>query len=325
MNDLQKEIKNNKIIRNFIISDEVLKDESFLKLRADGLKFINVNLSGSNLSEIHWRNCQMENVILEKTVFHNANIRMCQWNNVRAAKSDFSSAIFENSYASGCVFDGANFTEAKLTDTNFSRADFCGAILDGVDASGASFRGADLRNASLKNANFVDADLRGADLTGANLQGVDFNGADLQGAIIDEAFQPQQKDKLFSPALEEMAGEVAPIVAQLLRKGAESELFDAQAQVSMMEELQQYGWTESAADSDGVNKEIDAVLNAASKVGIAPLLEALQQQGDEPPQAVATLLEELSAGFKMAEGANTEDLLKRLVESFKTTAPDKSH
>ncbi len=325
MNDLQEEIKKNKIIRDLVILDKVLNDIDISGLRADGLQFINVNLSGSDLSEAHWRNCRLEEVILDKAVFKNAIIRMCQWQNVRAEKSDFSHAKFENSKASGCVFDDANFSAASLADTDFSRASFRGAILDEVEASGTNFRGADLRNASLKKASFVDADLCGADFTGAKLEGVDLRGADLRGAIIDEAFQPQQQSELFSPAFEEMAVAVGPVVAELLRKGGGGGLLDTQTQASMMAELLQSGWGEQASKSapSQIDNEVDAVLTNIAEIGIAPLLEALQQQSDTPSKSVASILEKLSTDFGLGESSTSEDLLARLVENFKKSSTEK--
>lgn len=300
--------------------------EDLSELRADGLIFNDINLISANLKHIHWRNCRLHNVRLAAASLCHSVLRMCTLEQVQAQQADFSGAALENSTACGCTFDGADFTGASLVDSDFSRSSLRNATLQSASAGGASFRGADLRGACLRQADFSDADLRGADLTGADLEGTHLQGADLRGALLDAAAEPAgpAPSDDFSPAFQGLAIGLGPLVERLLHEGSTTGILDGETSERLVNQLEEYlGRSDKRTVPPEMNRVLDAMLRRTADTGIAPLLEALKQETDTPPQAVADLLENLRSDLKLEQDSTMEDLLVQLITGLHQTPPSR--
>lgn len=318
--------RNNRTARALGVTDADLGQWDFNKLRADGLLFQTVNLQHANLKHVHWRNCRLIDVRLSGADFTGATMRLCNMEGVHAAKSNFSESRFENSSALGCNFHGANFTKSSMIESNFSRADFRDANFDQAVATSADFRGADLRGACLRQADFSDADLRGADLTGADLEGTHLQGADLRGALLDAAAEPAgpAPSDDFSPAFQGLAIGLGPLVERLLHEGSTTGILDGKTSERLVNQLEEYlGRSDKRTVPPEMNRVLDAMLRRTADTGIAPLLEALKQETDTPPQAVADLLENLRSDLKLEQDATMEDLLVQLITGLHQTPPSR--
>lgn len=322
---LQSLASGNRTARDLKVSDQDLRRASLQRLRADGMTLSRVDLQHAALDQIRWRNCRLHNVSLAEASLCHSALRLCTLEMVQAPQADFSGAAVENSTACGCTFDGANFTGASLLDSDFSRASLRNSNLQGARVTGASFRGADLRGACLRRVDFSDADLRGADLRGADLEGARLEGADLRGAVLDAAAVPEETAIAddFSPAFQDLAASMGPLVERLLREGNTAGLLNAQATNDLTEQLRRHWGTGEEATRPEWDAAIDAILRRTADTGIAPLLEALKQEADTPPQAVADLLENLVSDLKLEPDATMEDLLVRLVKGPNQPPPSR--
>jgi len=310
--------------RDIFIHDRKLGNIDLTGLRADGLGFDNVYMSHVNFAQVQWRQCSIYNSSLSEVSFAQATLRLCVWNNVRAQGCDFSFMSFENSEASGCLFDDANFENASLVDSDLSRASLRNANLTNADVTGINLRGADLRGANCDGVSFIDADLRGADLSGAKLDQAELKNADVRGAIFDAEVEAAEEvgefAPMFSPENQALADAVGPLVAGLLKTGVDKELFSAETEAKFMQELGEIVRLQEDTDSPQrvqSDEIISSLLNQAGNVGISELLRALREGNEQPSEAVAKMLKGLSKDLHLDEGATTEELLEKIVKSFR--------
>jgi len=147
---------------------------SFLGRHYDDIDFVDVNLSGKDLSGENMSNKIITDSNLSNTIL---------------AHTDLS-----NSVLIGTKLTGADLTNANLTNVNLAYKDLTGTILRGANLLGGSLAGVDLtgqdltgtilRTTDLSNADLSGQDLSGKDLTGAILKNVDLTGQDLTGTIL---------------------------------------------------------------------------------------------------------------------------------------------
>ena len=147
---------------------------SFLGRHYDDIDFVDVNLSGKDLSGENMSNKIITDSNLSNTIL---------------AHTDLS-----NSVLIGTKLTGADLTNANLTNVNLAYKDLTGTILRGANLLGGSLAGVDLtgqdltgtilRATDLSNADLTDVNLSGKDLTGAILKNVDLTGQDLTGTIL---------------------------------------------------------------------------------------------------------------------------------------------
>ena len=302
-------------VRDLALRENDLRGLQLAELRADGLDLGECDLRDSTLRGVRWRGCSLRDARLEAADFSDAVLRTCDLDGVRAAGAHFTRARLENSTARGARLDGADFSSAILTDTDLSRASLRGARLDGVSATGVDLRGSDLRGASLRNAVLIDADLRGADLTDAELHDANLHGADLRGVVgLDPAYLPATAAGDKSPAVQDLAETMAPIVAEVLRTAGRSGALDADtAQRLIAEADRQQTPPPERAPSPEALAAVSRVI-ATLGDGVLPVLaNALRQPNQaEPPKEVQDVIRRLQRELSMDESATTEDLLHRL-------------
>lgn len=316
----------NRTARDMLVSEVDLSGVDLCMLRAEGMKFEFATLLNANLSRTAWRSCHFCSVRLGGSDASGAVFLLSEFRDVKAEDLDFKGGRFENSKAISCTFDRADFSSASLADSDLSRSSFVQANLSNVDATATTFRGADLRQANLANANFTDADLRGADLSGACLEGTNFNGADMRGAIQAPKTEqtgetPKVEERQFSPEFEQLSETVAPLVASLLERGEGEQLLSGETQEKLFKELHAYTSAAklSKKDREPMDRVIDLILRRAGKVGVGPLLTAMQQEQAEPTGAVADMLRGFINDFSLDDEATMEDVLKGLVKGVKTS------
>ena len=308
-------VRNRQTARTLDLKHADLRGVQLGGLRADGLDLREADLRASCLTRITWRGCTLHDAALDAADFSDAVLRMCDFDDVRAPHAKFIRARLENSTARGARLDAADFSSAVLTDTDLSRASLRGARLDGVSATGVDLRGSDLRGASLRNALLTDADLRGADLTGADLHDANLHGADLRGAAgLDAARLPASAAADASPAVQDLAETMAPIVAEVLRTAGRSGAIGPDTAQRLIDEAARH---QTAPPQHAPSPE---TLTAVSRViaelgdGVLPVLAGALRQPDqaEPPKEVQDVIRRLREALSMDEDATTEDLLHRL-------------
>lgn len=307
------------VLRNREIVGELLRSVDLAGLRADGLILRDVDLRGATLREVEWLNCTLRDVRMDGSNGRGAVVRLCNFQRVHAAESDWSGAKLEDCDAQGLVLDGATLQGASLMETDLTRASLRGADLRDVDASGAVLRGADLQNADLRGASFQDADLRGADLRGAKLDDADLDGADLRGALLDgedaEAEEESAEDPDAMPLpFGDMLGAVTPLVVDILRRGNQRGVIEPATLERLLGEIGNMG-ADPTVPLDG---PLLQVLTRVSTTGVGPLLASLRERGDQPPPDVANLIKTLMGDAKLGAEATAEDLVVHLLQQLQT-------
>ena len=303
-------------LRNREIMGELLRGADLAGLRADGLTLRDVDLRGSTLRDIEWLNCTLRDVRMDGSNGRGAIVRLCNFQRVRAAESDWSGAKLEDCDAQGIVLDGATLRGASLMETNLTRATLRGADLRDVDASGAVLRGADLQDADLRGASFQDADLRGADLRGAKLEDAELDGADTRGALLDG---DEARDEARDEEVGDLMNAVTPLVVEVLQRGNQRGVIEAATLDRLLGDIGAMG-VNPAVQLDG---PLQQILARVSTTGVAPLLAALRERGDQPPAEVANLITMLMGDAKLGSDATAEDLVVHLLHQLQSSvSPD---
>ncbi|QDE69487.1 pentapeptide repeat-containing protein [Myxococcus xanthus] len=294
-------------------------------LRGDGLDLGQANLHGASLRGAQLSACSLERAVLEEAVLEGATLRQCRLDGADLRRARLSEARLEDSSARGTDLYQADLRKARLSETSFSRAILREAVLDGAEGVGVELRGADLTGASLVDVRLDEADFRGADLTGTNVSGGSFRHADFRGAIVDgvqwtgcdrtgarfdaeDATPPrsQPSDTGIPPSAPENFD--APAMATWLGNLMEHALRSAPGSVhgaatrgpeTPAELLQLLGSLQQDLGARGVE-----LPDLTARV--QPLLSALEQRGDEPPEEWKALLEGLDA--------NAEDIVRALLD-----------
>lgn len=305
-------------INNCCISDCSLSGEHIENIRANNVELIKVTLIKTTFARLRWRSSSLKQIDMNNLIASDVIFRLCNFTHVSARSAQFYRAKLENCSACGCDFEAATFEKTSLINSDFSRASFMGAYMPEVDAGYCTLRGTDFRSAVLVGADFRDADLRGADFSGAKLDNANFQGADLRGTIFDSD-APFSKDSeatpVFSPQMQTLASSVGPIVANLLHKGREYDMFSAEEQKTLLNELEDLVGKRDGRSHDLSDELISAMLQRAEGVGITSLLEALNSKQEEPPEVVAKLIKGLAEDLNLKQDATAEDLLRHLTKT----------
>lgn len=305
-------------LRDRIIEDAQLRGADLTGLRADRLTLREVDLRSATLRDVQWLDCRLEHVRLGGVVGRGAIMRMCVFDDVRAADGDLAGAKLEDCQALGIVLDRATLAGGSLVDTDLTRATLREANLRDVDASGATLRGADLRDADLRGASLVDVDLRGADLRGGLLEDADLDGADLSGAILDGADEgatdAEGAENAMPPPVADLVDAVGPLVVDVLRQGKQRGIVDEATVTRMITELGALGVPTSDATQapTALSAPLLQILQRSSTTGIGRLIAALQHGGGQPPPEVAQLIRALADDANLGPDANADDLVQHL-------------
>lgn len=145
--------------------------------KLDGEQFIDLDLSGIDLSagvlqNCHFEHCQLKNAKLTGALLSGGRFSGC----------DFTLADLQQAVLDGSTFKACTFSQGKLGK----------ASLEAVHAEQCPFDGADLTQARAPRAQFVDcrfagAQLLQADFTAARWQQCDLSATDLQEARLGKA------------------------------------------------------------------------------------------------------------------------------------------
>lgn len=118
-------------------------------------------LADKNVRDIDLNNCYLRELPLKGFKFH---------------KSNFLSAILEDSHIMDCSFKSTNCTNIVLKNATVIKSDF---------DSNSNLTGAQLQNAIIAHLKFKGSILTRADFRGAQFYNLDFSGADLSEAILE--------------------------------------------------------------------------------------------------------------------------------------------
>lgn len=142
-------IRAEEILRRYTTGE---RDFTWIKSRIIG-KFINVNLSGINLSGV-----DVGDSIQEGCNFSHADLNFTYLSETVLVRSEF-----------GCAkLIATCFEDSDLTSVNFTRADLTNARFQCADLGRADFSSANLTGANLTGANLTEANLTRANLTDTN-------------------------------------------------------------------------------------------------------------------------------------------------------------
>ena len=149
--------------------------------------FRNLNLSGSNFTEVNLERSQFVNCNLADTVFTKANLERSVFINTTITSADFSEADMERSVFKNTTINESNFSGSKLDRANFTsitlnsvilreakleRAIFRNATLNRVDLSGSDVDDSIFRGATLNQTILIDVDLDEVDFSQTNLNNI---------------------------------------------------------------------------------------------------------------------------------------------------------
>lgn len=156
---------------------ELLEARHKAEEKLDGEHFIDLDLSGIDLSDGVLQNC-----IFENCQFKGANLATGLFSRGRFSNCDFTQADLQQSLLDSSTFKTCIFTQAKLGK----------ASLNAVHAEKCPFDKADLTQVQAARAQFVDSTFAGAtlphgDFTGARWQRCDLTGVNLQDASLAKA------------------------------------------------------------------------------------------------------------------------------------------
>ncbi|MEO1335841.1 MAG: pentapeptide repeat-containing protein [Myxococcota bacterium] len=305
--------------RNLVFTEQRWTNADLSGLRADGLELREVAVVDSDLRGVHWSGCRLVDVRFESVDAHKSAWRMSTLDGLRATGARFIEAKLEDMSARGAVLDRAVLTGASLTESDFGRCSLREADLRQVDATGVDLRGADLTGADLTGARLVEVDLRGADLSGARYDIDALADADLRGAIMHDADRPRRPsaspEPVLSPNVERLAGALAPVVGELLRRGEAAGAPETH-RARWQKDIEKEGWT--GIDIDQTHPAIAKVVAAMAGVDMRTLADALKS--DDPSDAVQSMVRRLGEDFELGPDATAEDLVGAMVRQLGSTS-----
>ncbi len=310
-----------------------LTGAQFDGLRGDGLDLSQARLHGASLREAKLSTCSLERAVLEGAVLERATLRQCRLDGADLRMTRLSEARLEDSFARGADLSQADLRKARLSETSFSRALFREAVLDGAEGLGVELRGADLTGASLVDARLDEADLRGADLTGANLSGGSFRHADFRGAVLDGVNWTGCDRTGARFDAEDTTSPGSPHRETNIPPSSAPEHFDAPAMATWLGGLMEQALRSAPGSAQGTNTrapetpaELLQLLGSLQQdlgargvdlpdltARVQPLLSALEQQGDEPPEEWKALIEALASTGIEGRDASAEDIVRALL------------
>ena len=197
------------------LGDDATRKTSVIRflIEAEIITKLNLDLSGTNLSNTDLSRANLSNANLSNTDLSYANLFSANLENAVLTDADLSNASLNSAILINVDFtlahlDGANLSWCDLRQTSLSTSFTTGTIFDYADLRGAFLHDCDLRNATF----------RGADLTHANLQGADLRGAFLGDAVLictnlyNAKLTNQELEGAFSPLFEKI---VAPLLCNV--------------------------------------------------------------------------------------------------------------
>lgn len=175
-----------------IITNKEIQFYVDILLKNKYLKDANINLQGSNLSEINFANAHLKKAWLTRANFAKATFYKTNLNYATLNKSDFHEAEFRECLLKKSVIDGTSFEHAKMYASNFAEAKIIDAYMTHCDMYGTGFVDAklnmvhfdnsDLSKALFKGAHLKNVTFKHANLTEANFEFARFTNVDLEGA-----------------------------------------------------------------------------------------------------------------------------------------------
>ena len=171
-----------------------MRNSDFANLDSTDARYLDVDLSNSNLVNSIFFSSSLENVNLtnaditnsdfsyseicrtkiENTIIHNVDFTKSFIYHADFSKSNLKNSNFDMSACINCTFDNIDISEVKISDNNYHPTSF----------PGSSFKNVDFRNWNHGHVDFSSKIMRGCifdeltlisntDLTGANFSGVD--------------------------------------------------------------------------------------------------------------------------------------------------------
>lgn len=178
---------------NADFTEAVFEATNLNSIRAEGLSFLNTNLSGLSLVDSSLKTTAFIECVLDDVDFSDSTLEGTTFVNCRGSQTKFFRAKTTKLVFAQCGpfangdYRGGSFKSALFRTTPLRECDFSGAVLDGADLSESDLRGAKFYRAIARDSRFTKADLRDADLTSFNLKGADLQKADIRGTNLTGA------------------------------------------------------------------------------------------------------------------------------------------
>lgn len=144
----------------------------------EGLDFRKANLSGIQAPRACFRECQMQEVDLSKSL-----LAMADFPGSDMSRASFHEAILSGADLSGCRAPAANFSRCHIESLRTDEA----TILDGAIFHDTVGSGANLEGANLSGCDFSGSDLRGSRFVGSMAASAVFAKCDLRKSTFDDA------------------------------------------------------------------------------------------------------------------------------------------
>ena len=165
----------NDSIRGCTLSGHDLSGADFSNHDLSGCKFSGCNLCDCDFKAATMIHTQIENSVLKRANFYQANMRNADMSDNVLDLANLSCCTATETLFRHCKINGANLSKGK-----FDKADFFFCELKS-DFTGASLMEANLFGADLTQADFTRADLRNANMTDARIARAIFAAAQMEG------------------------------------------------------------------------------------------------------------------------------------------------
>ncbi|MBF7729562.1 DUF2169 family type VI secretion system accessory protein [Pseudomonas sp. N040] len=166
---------------------ELLEASHKAEEKLDGERFIDLDLSGIDLSGGVLQNCTFENCQFKGAKLTTGLFSSGRFTNCDFTQADLQQALFDSSTFKACTFTQAKLAKASLNAVHAEKSPFDGADLTQALAARAQFVDSAFAGATLPEGDFAGARWQRCDLSGVNLQEANLAKAQLHACPLDNA------------------------------------------------------------------------------------------------------------------------------------------
>lgn len=166
---------------------ELLEASHKAEAKLDGERFVELDLSGIDLSGGVMLSCSFDNCQLKGAKLAAADLSGGRFSDCDFSQADLQLAVLNASTFKTCTFTRAKLAKASLNAVHAEKSPFDDADLTQAQAVRAQFVDSSFANATLPQGDFTGARWQRCDLSGVNLQEANLAKAQLHACTLDNA------------------------------------------------------------------------------------------------------------------------------------------
>jgi uncharacterized protein YjbI with pentapeptide repeats len=166
---------------------ELLEASHKVETKLDGERFVDLDLSGIDLSGGVMQNCSFESCQLKGAKLAAADLSGGRFSGCDFSQADLQLAVLNAGTFKTCTFTDAKLAKASLNAVHVEKSPFDGADLTQVQSTRGQFVDSSFVAATLTEGDFAGARWQGCDLTTANFQDAKLDKAQLHACVVDNA------------------------------------------------------------------------------------------------------------------------------------------